>query len=106
MTIETDVLVIGGGIAGASTAYHLAALGHRVVLLERGEIASGASGVNGGLVDSVGWGRTRDLHAHLTAGSLEIFETVQQDFSTILWTSDGELGGQSVKARPRSAQFR
>jgi sarcosine oxidase subunit beta len=79
VTIETDVLVLGGGIAGASTAYHLAALGHHVALLERGEIASGASGVNGGLIDSVGWGRTRDLHAHLTAGSLEIFETVQQD---------------------------
>lgn len=79
MTIETDVLIVGGGIAGASAGYHLAALGHRVVLLERGEIASGASGVNGGLIDSIGWGRARDLHAHLTAGSLEIFEAVQQE---------------------------
>jgi len=80
VTIETDVLIVGGGIAGASTAYHLAALGHRVVLLERGAVASGASGLNGGLIDSIGWGQARDLHAYLTAGSLEIFEAVQQDF--------------------------
>ena len=79
MTIETDVLVIGGGIAGASAAYHLAALGHRVVLVERGEIASGASGVNAGQIDSIGWGRAPDLQAHLTAGSVEIFERVELD---------------------------
>ncbi|HMH53528.1 MAG TPA: FAD-dependent oxidoreductase [Candidatus Acidoferrum sp.] len=79
MTIETDVLIIGGGIAGASAAYHLTALGHRVVLLERGDVASGASGVNAGQIDSVGWGHAPDLQAHLTAGSVEIFERVQLD---------------------------
>lgn len=77
--LETDVLVVGGGIAGASAAYHLAALGHRVTLLERGEIASGASGVNAGQIDSIGWGDAPDLQAHLTAGSLEIFKSVQLD---------------------------
>jgi sarcosine oxidase subunit beta len=79
VAIETDVLIIGGGIAGASTAYHLAALGHHVVLLERGEVASGASGLNAGQIDSVGWGHAPDLQAYLTAGSLEIFEAVQLD---------------------------
>jgi sarcosine oxidase subunit beta len=76
---DADVVIVGGGIAGASTAFHLAALGRRVVLLERGDIASGASGVNAGMIDSTGWGRARDLHDHLTAGSLEIFEAVQLD---------------------------
>jgi len=79
VTVETDVLVVGGGIAGASAAYHLAALGRRVTLLERGEIASGASGVNAGQIDSIGWGDKPDLQAHLTAGSLDIFKTVQLD---------------------------
>jgi sarcosine oxidase subunit beta len=76
---ETEILIVGGGIAGASVAYHLAAHGRRVTLLERDEIASGASGVNAGAIDSVGWGHTPDLQAHLTAGSVEIFQAVQLD---------------------------
>jgi sarcosine oxidase, subunit beta len=76
---DVDVLVIGGGIAGTSAAYHLSAYGHRVTLVERGEIASGASGVNAGAIDSIGWGDAPDLQAHLTAGSVEIFKAVQLD---------------------------
>src|SRR5256885_4131999 len=72
-----EILVIGGGIAGASAAYHLAGHGRRVVLLERGEIASQASGVNMGGIDSYGLGDAPDLQAHLTAGSVEIFKDVQ-----------------------------
>lgn len=76
---ETEILIVGGGVAGTSTAYHLAAHGRRVTLLERGEIASGASGVNAGAIDSIGWGHRPDLQAHLTAGSVEIFKAVQID---------------------------
>ena len=53
---EAEVLVIGGGIAGGSTATHLALGGHVGVLLERGEIASEASGVNAGNIGALGWG--------------------------------------------------
>ncbi|MBM3218836.1 MAG: FAD-binding oxidoreductase [Candidatus Rokubacteria bacterium] len=77
--METEIVVVGGGIAGASAAFHLASHGRRVVLLERGEIASAASGQNMGGIDSYGWGDAPDLQAHLTAGSIEIFEAVQTD---------------------------
>ena len=77
---DSEIVVIGGGIAGASTAYHLAAHGHQVALLERAEVASAASGQNMGGIDSYGWGHAPDLQAHLTAGSIEIFETIQHDF--------------------------
>ena len=76
---EAEVLVIGGGIAGASTAYHLALGGHDVVLLERGEIASEASGVNAGNIGALGWGNVPSLQSHLTMGSLEMFKSLQLD---------------------------
>lgn len=46
-SVEADVCVVGGGIAGCSTALHLAERGYRVVLLEAGRIGSGASGRSG-----------------------------------------------------------
>ncbi len=46
--IEADVCVVGGGIAGCSTALHLAQRGYRVVLLEAERIGWGASGRSGG----------------------------------------------------------
>jgi len=73
----TEILIVGGGIAGCSTAYHLASYGHAVTLVERGEIAGAASGLNAGLIDCVGWSDRRDLQDHLTAGSVELFERAQ-----------------------------
>jgi len=46
--IEADVCVVGGGIAGCSTALHLAERGYKVVLLEGNRIGFGASGRSGG----------------------------------------------------------
>ena len=74
---DTEVIVIGGGIAGASTAYHLADYGRHVTLLERGEIASEASGVNAGGIGALGWGNMPNLQSYLTMGSLQIFKHLQ-----------------------------
>ena len=74
---DSEVIVIGGGIAGTSAAYHLAEHGRNVTLLERGEIASEASGVNAGGIGALGWGHIPNLESHLTMGSLEIFRDLQ-----------------------------
>jgi glycine/D-amino acid oxidase-like deaminating enzyme len=44
---EADVVVIGGGLTGLSTAYHAARKGARIVLVEKDKVGSGASGRNG-----------------------------------------------------------
>jgi hypothetical protein len=42
-SIETEVLVIGAGIAGLSTAYELTKAGRRVTVVDRGRLARGMS---------------------------------------------------------------
>ena len=74
--IETDVVILGGGIVGASAALMLARMGKRVVLLERDFCGSHSSGVNYGGVRRQGrplsqlplsqraheiWGRLHEL---------------------------------------------
>ena len=49
-TIETDVCVVGGGLAGLSSALELSERGVDVVLLEAHRVGWGASGRNGGFV--------------------------------------------------------
>ena len=74
MTVtSTDVLIVGGGGAGCSTALHLAKRGAQCILLERGQIGGQASGVNYGGVRQQGRHpaelplarRSRDLWAKL-----------------------------------------
>lgn len=48
--IETDVCVVGGGLAGLSTALSLAERGTSVAVVEARRVAWGASGRNGGFV--------------------------------------------------------
>ena len=38
---HADTVVVGGGIVGVSTAYHLARRGHDVLLLEKTELTAG-----------------------------------------------------------------
>ena len=51
MKDQAEIVIIGGGIFGANIAYHLAKFGRRdVVVLEKGELASGESSHAAGLV--------------------------------------------------------
>src|SRR4051794_9094309 len=47
---SVDVCVVGAGIGGVSTAWHLAERGVRALVLEARQVAAGASGRNGGFL--------------------------------------------------------
>lgn len=79
VNVTTEILIIGGGITGTSTAFYLAQSGHEVTLLERSELASEASGLNAGTLWQIGWGASPDLSSTLSMGGLEIFKTLQLD---------------------------
>src|SRR5690606_18290130 len=67
-----DVVVIGGGVNGLSTAFNLARLGAgKIVLVERGELNSGASGKSGALVRMH---YTNPYESKLAYESLKIFQ--------------------------------
>jgi len=71
MATTADVVVIGGGVIGASTAFQLATLGvKRVVLCERHFPAAGASGKSGALVRMH---YTNEPEARLAHASLPYF---------------------------------
>ena len=46
--IDCDILIIGGGMAGLSTAYFLSKSGKRIILIDKNQCAEGASSKNTG----------------------------------------------------------
>jgi glycine/D-amino acid oxidase-like deaminating enzyme len=63
--VTADVVVIGGGYTGLSTALHAARDGMKVVVLEAVEIGFGGSGRNVGLVNAGMWVMPDDVPATL-----------------------------------------
>jgi glycine/D-amino acid oxidase-like deaminating enzyme len=68
------VVIIGGGVGGASVAYHLAQLGERdVVLLERNELTSGSTFHSAGLVGQL---RGSVTLTRMMMDSVELYRTL------------------------------
>jgi D-hydroxyproline dehydrogenase subunit beta len=71
----SDVVIVGGGIIGAACAYELARSGASVTLLERDELAAGASGRNIGFF-GLPWDPVLDPMAR---SSLQMYLEVTED---------------------------
>ena len=101
--LDVDVCVIGGGLAGLTTAREVARSGWSVVLLEAGRLAQGASGRNTGfvlpgfgadadkLIARVGFERTKDLWALSQAGLEYVRNAVRANGATGIDPQNGWL---------------
>ena len=74
---SAKVVVIGGGVAGCSVAYHLAKYGWKdVVLLERDQLTSGTTWHAAGLIGQVGSSATiTKLRNH----SLNLYKDLEKE---------------------------
>src|SRR3954468_7110443 len=84
---SAEIVIIGGGVVGLSIAYHLAKRGlHDVVVLERGYLAEGASGRNGGGVRQQ-W--ATEINIRLMQESVELCRRFAVDLGVNVWFRQG-----------------
>ena len=101
--LDVDVCVIGGGLAGLTTAREVARKGWSVVLLEANRLAAKASGRNTGfvlpgfgadadkLIARVGFERTKDLWTLAQAGLDYVRDTIRAEHAPGVDPEDGWL---------------
>src|SRR6478736_4886898 len=93
------IVIIGGGVGGASIAYHLAKLGERdVVLLERAELTSGSTFHSAGMVGQL---RSDPTLTRMNMYSVELYRELQQSESPPGWV---ECGSIRVASSPERLQ--
>ena len=81
---NAKVVVIGGGVAGCSVAYHLAKLGWKdTVLLERDKMTSGTTWHAAGLVGQLGATATI---TKLRKYSLNLYKELEKKNRLIHWS--------------------
>jgi sarcosine oxidase subunit beta len=110
--LRTEILVVGGGLAGCAVAYFLSREGREVTLIERYDINSLASGSNAGslhaqipfepfLSEGEGWARQFSPVVPLLVHSIEMWRSLSEELGVDLEVStaggllvaetDGEL---------------
>jgi len=91
-----QTVIVGGGIAGCSTAYHLAKLGRSdVLVLEQGKLTSGTTWHAAGLVGQM---RPNRNMTRMSKYGIELYATLEQE--TGLATGWRQCGSVNVASTP------
>jgi glycine cleavage system aminomethyltransferase T/glycine/D-amino acid oxidase-like deaminating enzyme len=102
MTDRARVVIIGGGVIGASVAYHLTELGWSdVLLLEQGQLSCGTTWHAAGLVGQL---RATESGTRLVQYSTQLYSRLEQEVG--LGTGFRRCGGVTVaRTRDRMTQL-
>lgn len=84
----SDVIVIGGGVAGLSTAMQLATRGARVVVLERERLGNGSTGRAAGLLGQL---RGHAEHTRMLMDGVEIVKELEAKAGVEIFIQTGSL---------------
>lgn len=86
---SSKVVIVGGGIVGCSTAYHLAKMGIETVLLERKKLTSGTTFHAAGLVGQL---RTNANVTQLLGYSIDLYNRLESETGQATgWKMNGGL---------------
>src|SRR5450432_3207829 len=84
---RAEIVIVGGGVMGLAIAYYLAVAGlEDVVVIERGYLAEGASGRNGGGVRQQ-W--STEINIRLMQDSVELCRRFAVDLGVNVWFRQG-----------------
>lgn len=86
---SSEIIIIGGGIVGCSTAYHLAKMGKEVLLLEKAQLTSGSTWHAAGLVGQL---RSNANITQLLGYSIELYDSLEAETGLATgWKMNGGL---------------
>ena len=86
---SSKFIIVGGGIVGCSTAYHIAKLGHEVLLLEKAALTSGSTWHAAGLVGQL---RSNANITQLLGYSINLYDQLEADTGLATgWKMNGGL---------------
>ena len=91
MTLPTSskTIIVGGGIVGCSTAYHLAHMGQEVVLLDKAQLTSGSTWHAAGLVGQL---RSSANVTQLLGYSISLYDALEEETGLATgWKMNGGL---------------
>ena len=104
-----DAIVVGAGISGAATAYHLRKAGAKTLLMERGEPASGGTGKSAAIIRQ---SYSTPLLVRLARASITMFENAKAELGKdagfvqdglLLRPLAGHAGGREEERRDAKA---